>query len=79
MRHFGNPIGGPASLGGLSTDRPSRGERYAPQLKFPSDSILTPDEPISSDDREFAAWGWLALLFGSFALIIGSFYLLFVQ
>lgn len=39
MRHFGNPMGGIASLGGVSTDDPSRG-RYAPH-PLPSGSILS--------------------------------------
>lgn len=39
MRHFGNPMGGIASLGGVSADDPSRGN-YAPH-PLPSGSILS--------------------------------------
>jgi hypothetical protein len=49
VRHFGIPIGGTASLGGVSTDGPSRGS-YAPLPEFPAGSILPARAPLELSD-----------------------------
>ena len=67
MRHFGNPIGGPAAL--ESDDRPSRG------ALMPQYSILTPDDPITAEDMDRATIGALLLFAASLCILIGGIYL----
>lgn len=47
MRHFGNPMGGTARLGGMSADSPSRGDTL-PLL--PANSINSGRAPLESGD-----------------------------
>lgn len=49
MRHFGNPMGGRAALGGMSNDTASRG-RYAPLPELPAGSILPAGSSLEFSD-----------------------------
>lgn len=71
---------GRQGLGGASTS-PSAYGAYSTRadLQIPSESILTPDEPSTPEEREIVAFAWLGLLIGSFCMLLGSFYYLCVS
>lgn len=80
MRNFGNPIGGPASLWGASTDGSTRG-KYTPHSNSIHPSAVAPLKPLDLPQTGFDTLGViLALAFQvvtAGAFICGGFLLLF--
>lgn len=55
----------------------SRGPQSGNYTTLPANSILTPDDPSTPEEREIITFAWLGGLFGLFIALLGGLYFLF--